>query len=111
MKHVLFTILVIIGFAGCATAPAIKPHGVAEEELVGLSLGKTAATQVDTGFAVVAVNGIPVVEETGVFLFESSEQGEYNALRMPPGTHVLSIRLQGPDGLRRRSRYMEQRTR
>ena len=110
MKSILFKFLIIIVFlAGCTTAPAFNPDNVDEEELVTLSLGRTGATQVDTGFAIVAVNGIPVVEETGVVLFESSEHGEYNALRMPPGDQVLTIRLQGPDGLRRRSRYMQQR--
>lgn len=109
MKRFLLTALVVIVLAGCATAPAFNPEAVPEEELITLSLGRTGATQVDTGFAIVSVNGIPVVEETGVVLFESSEQGEYNALRLPPGTHVLTLRLQGPDGLSRRSRYMEQR--
>lgn len=105
----LAVILVLIVLAGCATAPAFNPDAVPEEELISLSLGRTGATQIDTGFAIVAINGIPVVEETGVVLFESSEQGEYNAVRLPPGSHVLTLRLQGPDGLSRRSRYMEQR--
>jgi hypothetical protein len=102
-------VLVIIVLGSCATAPAFNPDAVPEEELITLSLGRTGATQVDTGFAIVGVNGIPVVEETGVVLFESSEHGEYNAIRLPPGTHVITLRLQGPDGLSRRSRYMEQR--
>ncbi len=105
----LGAVLVVLVLGSCATLETFNPDGVPEEQLVELKLAKTSEQDIESAFAIAAINGIPVIEEIGSVLIESVEHGEVNTVRLPAGTHVFTIRLRKPEGLGRRPRYMDQR--
>lgn len=107
MSKMLLAALAALVLGGCATLPTFNPDNVAEDQLVTMAMRSTEATNYDTSFAIVAINGVPVEQELDAELIESNGRARVTGVLLPAGTHVLTVRLSNGH-LGRRSLYHNQ---
>lgn len=88
----VMVLAVILG--SCATLPTLNPDNVAEDQLVDVNVATTDREDIDSSWAIVAINGMQLDQalETGVI--ESAGSSDTNGgVILPVGTHDFTIKL------------------
>ena len=95
MYKTWFVLIVVALFASCATTlPTYNPDSSPESDLVRVTMTLTDGQDLNTAWAIVAVDGTPVNEITPVAMIESNNAYEgSNGLLLPVGTHVFTIKF------------------